>query len=161
MNAGRTLELRYGSGVHTAAVPSRWRLRYLRTDPSPVGRSEDDIITEMLRTPYGQSLRGFLQPSAPLLILIPDKTRRCGTEMLLPRLLEIVHDAGIPPEHIHLLFASGTHPAQTEEEQRSILGSVVYETYQVSEHDASDENACVEVGITRFGTPVRVNRLVA
>ncbi len=159
--ADTILELRYGSGVQRTALPTDWNHQRLRTAPSPAGRSEDEVIDDILASPFGPSLETFLNPRQPLLVLVSDKTRRCQTHVFLPRLLSIVHASGIPRERVRILFASGTHPPQSEGEKRAILGDAIYDRYEVREHDARDEACCVEVGITRFGTAVRVNRLVA
>ncbi|MFZ1731267.1 MAG: nickel-dependent lactate racemase, partial [Bacteroidota bacterium] len=111
--------------------------------------------------PFGPSLQEFLNPAAPLLILVSDKTRRCQTSVFLPHLLAIVHAAGISREQVEILFASGTHSAQSEAEKRAILGDAIYDRYRVREHNAYDEAACIELGVTRFGTPVRVHRSLA
>lgn len=163
MNAGAdtVLELAYGSGVQRAALPPDWNHHRLRTAATPAGRSEDEVIERILASPFGPSLASFLKPDKSLLILVSDKTRRCRTSVFLPRLLEIVHAAGIPDHQIRILFASGTHTGQTEAERREILGDEVYDRYDVFEHIARDEESCVDVGVTRFGTPVRVNRLLA
>ncbi|MBE0644462.1 MAG: nickel-dependent lactate racemase [Bacteroidetes bacterium] len=159
--ADTILELRYGSGVQRTALPSDWHHHRLRTAPSPAGRSEDEVIEAILAAPFGPSLTAFLNPDLPLLILVSDKTRRCQTGVFLPHLLAIVHAAGIPRERVSILFASGTHPAQSEAEKRAIIGDDIYDHYLVREHDARDEEACIAVGSTRFGTPVLINRMVA
>jgi nickel-dependent lactate racemase len=159
--AGTAIELRYGSGTLCAELPNDWKPHYLRIAPTPAGRSEDAVIDAILAAPFGPSLPAFLNPDLPLLIIVPDNTRRCRTAAFLPRLLAIAHDAGIPRERVCILFATGTHAPQSESEKRELLGEFVYDRYCVREHDAHDEDACIEVGVTRFGTPVRINRLLA
>lgn len=159
--ADTVLELAYGSGFQRAALPPDWNHFRLRTAATPAGRSEDEVIENILASPFGPSLASFLQPDKPLLILVSDKTRRCRTSLFLPRLLQIVRSAGIPDNLVRILFASGTHVGQTEAERREILGDEVHDRYEVFEHVARDEDSCVELGVTRFGTPIRVNRLLA
>ena len=160
-SADTVLELAYASGLQRAPLPPEWHPLRLRTADSPAGRSEDEVIQAVLSRPFGPSLPEFLDPSQPLLILVSDKTRRCRTSIFLPHLLRTVHEAGIPPERVSILFAEGTHPPQSEEEMREILGDAVFDRYAVHGHRARDEASCVDVGVTRFGTPVRVNRLLA
>jgi nickel-dependent lactate racemase len=163
MEAGvdTTLELRYGSGKQHAALPSDWHRHRLRTATTHEWRSEDEVIEQTLAAPFGRSLEEFLNPAAPLLFLVSDKTRRCQTSVFLPHLLSVVHSVGIPRKRVEILFASGTHTAQSETEKRALLGDAIYDQYRVREHNARDEDQCVELGITRFGTPVRVNRSLA
>lgn len=155
------LELAYGSGVQRAALPRDWHHHRLRAADPPADRPEDEVIDTVLASPFGPSLHDFLQPDASLLVLVSDKTRRCRTEVFLPRLLAIVREAGIPDHRVRILFASGTHVGQTEVERRELLGADIHDRFAVFDHDARDEQSCVELGVTRFGTPVRVNRLLA
>lgn len=159
--ADTVLELAYGSGVQRAALPPDWRHYRLRAADPPAGRPEDEVIDTVLASPFGPTLDEFLQPHLPLLVLVSDKTRRCRMDVVLPRLLAIVQRSGIPDSNIRILFASGTHVGQTDAERRALLGADIYDRHAVFDHDAREEDACVEVGITRFGTPVRVNRLLA
>ena len=119
------------------------------------------MIDAILASPFGPSLDDFLRPDTPLLVLVSDKTRRCRTDVFLPRLLDIARRRGIPDHHIRILFASGTHVGQTDAERRELLGPEIFDRHAVFEHDARDERSCVELGVTRFGTPVRVHRLLA
>ena len=156
------LQLAFGSGVQRAVLPQDWQVSTLGSAPFHAGASERSIIEQALSSPVaGPALTDFVSPTNSILILVSDKTRRCRSELFLPVLLERLADAGIPDEHIALLFATGTHPTQSEEERRSLVGDAVYDRYRVYEHDARDPGYCVLVGTTEAGTEIRINRLVA
>jgi nickel-dependent lactate racemase len=163
MNAAASpmLDLEYGSGVQHAEVPPDWNITTLSNVPWSAGRSERSVIASVLANPIAAPALGeSVSPTDRILILVSDKTRRCRTEVFLPILLGILERSGIPDEHITILFATGTHPGQSEEEQKAILGTEVWHRYRVREHDARDDSSCVHVGTTRAGTDIRVNRLV-
>jgi nickel-dependent lactate racemase len=94
-------------------------------------------------------------------VVVSDKTRLCRTHEFLPPVLARLERAGVRREDITLLFATGTHPPQTEDERQNILGASLYADYRVEEHDCRDESRLVDVGRTLAGTPVRVNRRLA
>ncbi|MBN1448137.1 MAG: nickel-dependent lactate racemase [Bacteroidetes bacterium] len=160
-SGGTSLTLAYGSGTQQADIPASWNVTPLRAVPFPSGRPEEYRVEQALRNPIDAPLlEQWGKSTDHILILVSDKTRRCRTDVFLPLLLSRLEQRGIPDEHIRLLFANGTHPAQTEEEMRSILGDAVFDRYAVFQHDARDEAACVHVGTTQAGTDIRINRLV-
>jgi nickel-dependent lactate racemase len=159
--AEASLHLPYGSGVQHAEVPRHWKLRTLRTVPQEEGRSERSVILDTLAAPIAaRTLQETVRPDEKILILVPDKTRRCRMDVFLPVLLEILAGCGIPDAAITLLFATGTHPPQTADERAALLGADIAARYRVREHDARDAAAHVHVGTTRAGTDIRLNRLV-
>ncbi len=162
--AGQTakhLSLAYGAGTQHAAHPDNWNITTLRADPFTTGRPEPFLVEEALRHPVGATpLEEWTAAGDRILILVSDKTRRCRTHVFLPRLLARLEQAGVPDAQIRILFATGTHPPQTEREQRDILGDDVFARYAVFEHHARDEERCVHVGTTAAGTDIHINRLV-
>ena len=162
MEERAVIELRYGGGTQSAALPATWRTTWIRTAPPPAERSESFITEEALDAPVGAPpLRAFLAGARTLTVVVSDKTRRCRTDLFLPLLLRRVHAAGILPKDVTILFATGTHPAQTAGERRELLGEEIVREYRVLEHDCRDDAALVSVGDTRDGTPVRVHRALS
>lgn len=160
-HAAHELNLAYGAGTQQAALPDNWNITTLRADPFTTGRPEPFLVEKALQHPVkAPRLEEWAAAGDRILILVSDKTRRCRTHVFLPQILARLEQAGIPDEHIRILFATGTHPAQSEREQRDIIGDAVYERCAVFEHCARDEESCVHVGTTEAGTDVRINRLV-
>ncbi len=159
--ADNTLALAYGSGTQSAPLPEHWSITTLRTAVPTGRRSEFSVVSEALSAPIGAPpLHSTVSPTDKLLVLVSDKTRRCRTAEFLPLLLEQIERAGVPDTKVRILFATGTHPPQSDAERREILGDGIFERYEVYEHDARDTENCVCVGTTRFGTEIAVNRLV-
>ncbi len=155
------LELDYGSGVQRAEVPRHWNIKTLRSVPLHEGRSERSVVRDVLAAPIGAApLRETVRADERILVLVSDKTRRCRTDVFLPFLLDTLAECGVPDEQITILFATGTHPPQSRQEQQDILGEDVFARYRVREHDARDDAANVFVGTTAAGTDIRINRLV-
>lgn len=83
-----------------------------------------------------------------VVILVPDKTRRCGVDRILPALLPFVR-----PD-TRVIFAVGLHRRQSRAEQLAILG-----TDALPFRDAGPPY--VRLGTTHRGTPVEIDRDVA
>ena len=72
--------------------------------------------------------------------------------------------AACEKEDILLLFSNGLHPRSTEAEMRQILGEELfndfYWTNQITSHDSEDQEHMVDLGTTRRGDPVLMNKYV-
>jgi nickel-dependent lactate racemase len=93
------------------------------------------------------------------LVVIPDKTRAAGAKLYLPPVLSALSRGGMDPGNISLITANGAHPRLSEDELLGIVGREIMDDYAVGQHDSRDDARMVEIGVTRRGTPVRVNRL--
>jgi len=118
---------------------------------------EGAAIVRALRQPLGTpSLREMVRPEDTVAIVFSDITRPTPNDRILPLLLaELSH---IPREQIVLINATGTHRPNTEEELRSLLGDDVVDGYRIVQHDAWDQDNLVNLGRTRSGQEILVNR---
>ena len=92
-------------------------------------------------------------------ILVSDATRRVPGELILEPLLDRLQTAGIHPDRITILIATGLHRPTTREEKRRILGPVIPTRFRVVDHDARDEKALVKLpGKSPAGATVYLNR---
>lgn len=117
----------------------------------PAGQAIREEVASPLRSP---SLGEFLARSLRPLVIINDATRPTPT----PAILEAVGDE-LEAKDARFLVATGAHRAPTEEEYRQILGTQ-YERFRhrVEAHDAHNASALVDLGHTRNGTPILLNR---
>jgi len=90
-------------------------------------------------------------------ISVCDITRPAPNQITLPPLLARLHAAGIPPESVTILIATGLHRSATEEEVRIIVGPEIARKYRVVSHDARDLAGHRSLGNTRRGTPVYID----
>ena len=156
------MKLPYGSAWQTAQEPDGWIVRAVTVPANRAAGRESEIIRHAIANPVdAPQLRDFVLPSDRIAVLIPDKTRLCRARVILPILLAELEANGVEDDSITLFFASGTHAAQTESEQRAIIGDADFERYRVEENDARNESSFVPVGITSRGTPVLLHRTVA
>ncbi|MDI6793724.1 MAG: nickel-dependent lactate racemase [bacterium] len=90
-------------------------------------------------------------------IIVSDITRKSKSEIFIPLLLDELNRIGIRDEDAFIVFATGTHRAQTKEEHRRLMGEA-YDRVRAYDHDCRGE--VVYLGITSRGTRVSLNRRV-
>jgi len=135
----------------------------------------DERIKAILEPPHGQQinretferdlhrlleekLASKLSGVKNLLILVDDVTRQTPTSWILPIVLDHVARFGIPREKVDILVATGTHRPMSLKEQIEKYGESIVNTVNIKFHDY--KNDVVNIGNTRSGIPVIVNKLV-
>jgi nickel-dependent lactate racemase len=118
-----------------------------------------ELFTRALEEP--QSLAEFLAGGTEVLIIINDATRPTPTETILSGLLPVLDSAKLGTERISLLAATGAHRAPTEEEYRQILGTHYTRLRsRCISHDARNDGDMADLGFTRNGTPILLNKRI-
>jgi nickel-dependent lactate racemase len=135
-------------------------------EPNEIGAHMDSavILRQALEKPsgsLGESLAGFLEGARSVLVIVNDATRPTPTSAMLDVLVPAFAASGIGLEGITLLVATGAHRGPTEQEYRQILGHHFDSLHErCRAHDARDQAAMVDLGTTRNGTPIALNRLL-
>lgn len=91
-------------------------------------------------------------------IAINDRTRPVPHDCLLPPLLRWLARAGVAPDDVLFVIATGTHPATPPAQFGETVPPDILRRYRVVSHDAHDEAGLAFLGETTRGTPVWVNR---
>ncbi len=154
------LQLAYGQSALTIELPQHRVLAVVDiSGESPA--SEEAVLRQALSAPIGsRPLARLLRRGERTTIVIPDASRRCAARVFLPCLLEILNERGIRDEDITVLFATGSHGQQTEEEHLEVVGPEVYRRVRLVDHDCQDYGQLVYVGETVSGTPVWFHKYV-
>jgi nickel-dependent lactate racemase len=118
---------------------------------------EEGALRNAVRNPVGnRPLRQLVTKDQTVAISVCDVTRPAPTKLMLPALLrELDH---VPPEHITVLIATGTHRANTPSEFIEMLGRDVVDRYEVVNHDAFEDSTLASAGETSDGVPIMLNR---
>lgn len=159
-------------------IPDENLLAVAEPNEYPVTRSAGAILQNALDNPVAAadgsgggspagSLADFLagngeirrEPCRRPLIIVNDATRPTPTAAMLEILTEALKNAGVPLQNLIVLVATGAHRGPTEQEYHQILG----ESYDVLRtlcvaHDARKGEDMVDLGSTRNGTPILLNR---
>jgi nickel-dependent lactate racemase len=149
------VDVRYGKdGVQSVEIPEK---NYVGTYyPKDVKCGDaDKVINESLDHPIGSEPIGeFLKGGKQIVFIVNDGTRPTPTAKILDALSKRMDLTAAT-----YLIATGTHRAPTEEEYRNIFGSHLEELRQnIVVHDAKTSE-CVNLGTSKNGTPMEVNRI--
>ena len=163
----RTVDVEYGSAAISVRVPPRavvLEMPEVPPLPDPAAAMRASIHRPVGSPSLPDLIRGRGKPAGSLRVCITtsDITRPVpykGEGGILRPLLELLHQAGIRREQITLLVGTGTHRASTEGEKVAMFGPDVVAQYRIVDHDCANEGLLVDMGKTRNGTPILVNRL--
>ncbi len=154
----QTVRLDYGERGLDITVPADATV----LEPRPVPGLADEAVAlrAALDGPIDSApLRDRIKPSDRVVIVHTDITRATPNDRILPVLLTVLGEAGIPDDRITLINALGTHRRQTPDELIAMLGADIVNRYRCVQHDAWDDSNLVALGQTSLGHAVRINRL--
>ena len=150
----------YGKQEIEVRIPRKNYLATLMPKYRPGAKDEAGEIRRALDNPIGTPrLREIARGKKSAVIVVNDITRPTATYRLLPPLLEELREAGIGDNQVFFLVATGTHRDNTREELEGMLGKEIMERFRVLNHHCQDESIMVDLGKTRDGIPVVINRL--
>ena len=123
----------------------------------------EEAIAAVLDRPIGCApLTELAQGRKSAAICVCDITRPAPNRLTLPPLLERLHRAGIPPEGVTILIATGLHRPATSAELDTILGAEIARRYRIANHDAHRREEHRWLGYSARKTPVWIDeRLMA
>ena len=134
-----------------------------RLEPREAAPINDETraVFEALNHPIGTvPLNQIAHPGEHVAIVVNDITRLTRTDLILPPVIHTLNAAGIPDRDIFIVFALGIHRRQTDAERKLILGDEIYSRIRSFDHISTDDASLIEIGTTRFGNRVEINREV-
>lgn len=153
------LNFGYWNREEIVEVPEKNLMAVLTANEMDHARRGEDAVRYALAHPIGEvPLRQKVKPGQKIAIVASDISRPVPSWELLPAILEELFAAGCNAEDITVVFALGSHRKHTEEEKRHLAGDKVYDTVRCVDSDPDD---CVNLGVTKAGTPVDICRSVA
>lgn len=155
------IELRYGRGELPVELPDGLDLTVISKPAMPALPAPQAATRAALTTPVGAALplAAFARGKRRACILICDLTRPVPNGAILPPLLATLRDAGVPREGITVLVATGLHRPNEGAELAELVGDPrVLAEATVVNHFARNDADHVEIGRTRSGTVVRLDR---
>jgi len=93
-----------------------------------------------------------------VLIVVSDATRATGSAQIVNLLVRRLIENGIAPGAIAIIFATGIHRAVRPEEKAQLLTSFIAQRIRTIDHDAYDASQLIQIGTTKSGEPIEINR---
>jgi nickel-dependent lactate racemase len=154
------VELSYGRGTYPVELRDEWTVTVIRKPAMPVLPDPGAAVEAALATPVSaRPLTLEARGAKSACILICDITRPVPNNLLLPRLVRTLLDAGVAADAICVLVATGLHRPNQGSELEELVGDPwVLATVRVENHFARNDDDHVLLGATRTGTVVRLDR---
>jgi lactate racemase len=158
--AAMRVELSYGRGKLGVELPGNCRVTLIRKQRMPLLADAPAALRAALAAPVGaRPLAEMARAARRACILICDITRPVPNGTILPELLRTLLNAGMAPEQIQVLVATGLHRPNEGAELAELVGDPwVLRTVAVANHDARNDADHALVGSTSRGTVVRLDR---
>jgi nickel-dependent lactate racemase len=154
------LELNYGRGSYPLDLPDHWNVTVIRKPAMPIEENPRAAVQKALANPVSappltEAARGLRSAC----ILICDITRPVPNGLLLPEIVRQLLEAGMRPEKITVLVATGLHRPNEGRELEELVGDPwVLKTVKVENHFARNDADHADLGRTPRGTPVKIDR---
>ena len=153
------VKLAFGRQGAEVEIPSHVQANVLEPKFAAAVPSADAALAEALRQPINApALLDLARGKKSAAISLCDITRPAPNRVVLPHVLATLEQAGIPRSSITILIATGLHRAATEQELHTIVGPEILSRYTIASHDARDTASHVDLGTTRSGTRVLIDR---
>ncbi|MBI2302016.1 MAG: nickel-dependent lactate racemase [Armatimonadetes bacterium] len=153
------IELDYGRTGLSAELPDDHLRAVLTLRQAEPLADQPGAVRDALREPLGCApLATLARGRKNACIVICDVTRPVPNQVILPQVIAELEAAGIPPEAITILVATGNHRPNEGAELEAMIGADLAAGYRVVNHhsDRDDEQACL--GDSRQGVPILVDR---
>ena len=158
----KTYEFSYGKETQKVDLPEEHIIYDLHGKEVAVEKDIASAALKAIRNPIdSKPLTEIVQPGEKVAIIVSDETRLCYTDQFLPVIVKELNDKGIPDSDIDIVIATGTHRAQTPEEDILVLGEAMVKRFRLHQHDCRDKENMVYMGTTSRGNNVYINRIVA
>ncbi|MHB8772701.1 MAG: nickel-dependent lactate racemase family protein [Syntrophales bacterium] len=158
---GTEVEIPYGTGTIRVTVPEANLMGVYSPNDVPGLSDVEAEIRRSLANPIGSPpFRELVRGKKKVVLVADDITRTTPTDIILPILLNECNAAGVPDSAIAVVIALGTHRFMTEAEIRAKFGAEVLRRVGVKNHPFRDPAAHVDLGTTKNGGRILINREV-
>ncbi len=153
------VSLPYGRHEAIGFLPENWKVEEIFPNKAKPIFSPEKMLNGFLDRPVNcKPFDKIFSGKKSVAVVVPDKTRKSGVKALLPVVLSRLEKLGVHENDVKIVFATGIHPGQTEEQKRAIVGDVIYKRIECVDHDPRGE---LEKAGEIDGIPLMLNASVA
>ena len=158
----KTVILPFGKGNRKITLPDKLNYSVLSAPHIKPISNIESAINKSLDMPIGSKLfNQIFKATDKIAIIIPDKTRRCRTDKILPVIVSRLIKLGVSYRQITIILARGIHSAHNREEIKKLVSNKVFNKIKVIDHDSKNNKELAYIGATSYGTRVEINRYAA
>lgn len=141
-------------------IPEGWRvIGKLEPRTMPKLNNLQQSLRESLMNPIGcPSLNSNNLTDKKIVIAVDDISRPTPTHLYFGEILEFLFKLGAKRENILVMMATGTHRDMTEDEVYNKVGKENLKNIRWQNNNCKDISKHIELGITKRGTKVFLNR---
>ena len=157
------MKLKYGKEEIRLPIEDKNIIKILNLKKQEVLSNPENKLRELLKNPIGcPSLREliFQKKASKILIIVNDITRPTPYEIILPPLLDELHQIGIKKENIIFMVATGIHRSNSQEEIKEMFGENIFSAYKFINHDCDDPRS-KDLGKLKSGNKLWVDPIVS
>ena len=148
----------YGRQPFRLTFPAKWKVQRAGMIDGPDLEAAD--LAKAFAAPIGQEpIRKLAEGKRTAVIAVDDLTRPTQAYRFLPHILKELHQGGIPDERISIVMAIGCHRPMVKRDLEKKLGRAAANRFPVYNNHPYEN--FVDLGYTRAGTPVQINRFFA
>lgn len=157
---GKTISLKYGNEQLEINLPQEYRLIETSSNKKTEINWEAKLKKAFMKPINSPTLTKIFKAEKPkkIVVIVNDITRPVPYEIVLKPMLREMEEAGVSPENITLLIATGMHRPMTEQEVTDTFGRDIVAKYRWVNHEC--EKRMVYVGNVGDDIPFYVNPLV-
>ncbi|MGI6631877.1 MAG: nickel-dependent lactate racemase [Bacillota bacterium] len=157
-----TIRVPYGRSEEAAQVPDDIPVDVIDHGRDVPKAPPPHLLEDAMDNPIGTDrLENLVSPKDKVSIVVNDHTRPGPNIEIMQALVRRLESAGVPDDHVTVVFATGSHRQPTASEMEQIIGSEYCQRFRLVPHDCRDTSSLVTLGVTKSGLPVCINRAVA
>ena len=168
------LQFEYGHGFMKATLPENTDVFIAgETVPDPPHIPLEQVVEatrQSVRNPIGmEPLSKLAKKGSRCVIVFPDRVKggeqpTAHRKVSIPVILDELYAAGVEKKDVLLLCSNGLHRKNTERDILAVLGQELFDAFwhsgQIINHDSEDWDNLIDLGTTRRGDPVIMNKYV-
>ncbi len=153
------IKLDYGRTGLDVELPEKNLVGPLQIRAAEPLANPQQAILEVLRNPVGTPpLAQLTKGRKNACILICDFTRPVPNKLILPPLLAILEEQGIPRDEILILVATGLHRPNQGNELEEMVGPDIVKHYRIENHFGKKLSDHEFLGVTPNGVPAYIDK---
>jgi len=157
------MKLKYAKEEIRLPIENKNIIKILNLKKQKALLNPENKLKELMKNPINSSsLKDLVnrKKAQKILIVVNDITRPTPYEVVLPPLLDELHQIGIKKENITFMVATGIHRSNSPEEIKEIFGEDIFSTYKFINHNCDDHNL-KDLGNLKSGNKLWVDPMVS